>query len=237
MLKLDTLADLQALCTHQVPESNTLEYKASPAVENTDPRKLEMSKDISAMANAEGGQFVYAMTEANHLPAGLDAGINPTKFNGLWFEQVIQQNIKPLIEDLKIRQKQLGNGNVATVIDVPKSRTVHQAKDGRYYRRRNFRNDIMEDYEIREALNRATKPELYLRMGLAEDPTTVTLPVEASGITMPFGIHASIGNKSSQPSFYTVFTYSQTPDFKAEHPISKQDRPRKRIQELQSTGG
>ena len=29
------------------------------------------------MANAEGGQFVYGMTEHNHQPAGLDAGMNP----------------------------------------------------------------------------------------------------------------------------------------------------------------
>lgn len=93
LLKLETLEDLQLLHTNLVPESNTLEYKASPAVENTDARKLEMSKNISAMANAEGGQFVYAMTEANHLPAGLDGGIQPAPFNGLWFEQVILQNI------------------------------------------------------------------------------------------------------------------------------------------------
>ena len=203
MLKLETLEDLQLLKTNLVPESNTLEYKASPAVENTDARKLEMSKDISAMANAEGGQFVYAMTEANHLPAGLDDGINPAPFNGLWFEQVILQNISPIIVGLKIRPIQLANGKVATVIDVPKSRTVHQAKDRRYYRRRNFRNDMMEDYEIREALNRATTPDLYLRMGLAQTPTEVILAPN-SPRSEPFGINATIGNSSPQPSFYTV---------------------------------
>jgi predicted HTH transcriptional regulator len=78
MLKLETLQDLQALHTNLVQESSTLEYKASPAVENTDARKQEMAKDISAMANAEGGQFVYGMAEANHQPTGLDGGINPT---------------------------------------------------------------------------------------------------------------------------------------------------------------
>lgn len=204
MLKLETLEDLQILVTNLVPESNTLEYKASPAVENTDARKLEMSKDISAMANAEGGQFVYAMTEIDNLPAGLDAGINPTPYNGLWFEQVIQQSVKPVIEGLRIRQIQMGGGNVATVIDVPKSRTVHQAKDRRYYRRRNFRNDMMEDYEVREALNRDATPNLYLTMGLIQTPTIVALPAEPSERSERFGIYAVIGNKSSQPSFYTV---------------------------------
>jgi hypothetical protein len=204
MLKLETIQELQALHTNQVQESSTLEYKSSPAVGNNENRKRELAKDISAMANAEGGQFVYGMTENNHMPAGLDGGISPTPFNGLWFEQVIQQNVRPQIEGLKILQIPVGDGNFATVITIPQSKTVHQVSDGRYYRRRNFRNDIMEDYEIREAFSRTTKPDLYLKMGLAQDPTTITLPAEASGRSMPFGIYAIIGNKAAQPSFYTV---------------------------------
>ena len=123
--------------------------------------------------------------------------IRPTPFNGLWFEQVIQQNVRPQIEGLKIIQIPVGNGNFATVITIPQSKTVHQVSDGRYYRRRNFRNDIMEDYVIREAFSRTTNPDLYLKMGLAQDPTTITLPAEASGRSMPFGIYAIIGNKAA----------------------------------------
>jgi predicted HTH transcriptional regulator len=158
MLKLENIADLQALVTNQVMESTTLEYKASPAVAQA--TKEEIAKDISAMANADGGQFVYGMEEVGNLPAGLDAGINPKPFDGLWFEQVIQQNVRPQIEGLKIFPLPLSSGNYIAVITVPRSRTVHQAKDGRYYRRRNFRNDIMEDYAIREAMTRNTSPEL-----------------------------------------------------------------------------
>jgi hypothetical protein len=40
MLKLDTIAELHALHLNQVQESATLEYKASPAIENTDKRKV-----------------------------------------------------------------------------------------------------------------------------------------------------------------------------------------------------
>ena len=205
-MKLETIEELQALHINQVQESSTLEYKASPAVENTIERKREMAKDISAMANAEGGQFVYGMTEHNHQPAGLDAGINPNPFNGLWFEQVIQQNIQPPIEGLRILQIPVGGGNVATVVTVPKSRTVHQIKDGRYYRRRNFRNDVMEDYEIREAFNRTTTPELFIKFGLADQPHhDLKLPDgDNPPQTAPFLVHASIGNRSKQPSFYSV---------------------------------
>jgi len=171
MLKLETLADLEALHHNQVPESATLEYKASPAVENTEPRKNEIAKDVSAMANADGGQIIYGMSEANHLPAGLDDGIDPTRFNGLWFEQVIQQNVRQQIEGLKINAIQRGQGNIIVVVTVPAAltRAPHQlAKDGRYYRRRNFRNDIMEDYEVRETMRHITQAQPYVQFSFPD---------------------------------------------------------------------
>jgi hypothetical protein len=155
------------------------------------------------MANAEGGQFVYGMTEARNLPAGLDSGINPKPFDGLWFEQVIQQNVRPQIEGLKILQIPLKVGNYATVVTVPKSRTIHQTKDGRYYRRRNFRNDIMEDYEVREAMTCNTNPELYILIELS--PETFPL-VYAQGAehSNPVSLSFHLGNKSNTPALYSL---------------------------------
>src|SRR5258707_13107255 len=40
--------------------------------------------------------------EAHRSAACSVDGIDPTRFNGLWFEQVIQQNVRQQIEDLKI---------------------------------------------------------------------------------------------------------------------------------------
>jgi predicted HTH transcriptional regulator len=70
MLKLETKPDLLSLIANAVAESTTLGYKASPAVDHKN--KEEIAKDISAMANAAGGQIVYGMTETNHIPTGLD---------------------------------------------------------------------------------------------------------------------------------------------------------------------
>jgi hypothetical protein len=201
MLKLESLEDLEKLHTNQVMESATLEYKASAAVDQS--KKDEIAKDISAMANAEGGQFVYGMTEASHLPAGLDSGINPKPFDGLWFEQVIQQNVRPQIEGLNILQIPLKAGNYATVVTVPKSRTIHQTKDGRYYRRRNFRNDIMEDYEVREAMTRNTNPELYILIELS--PETFPLVYsQGAEYSNPVTLSFHLGNKSNTPALYSL---------------------------------
>jgi hypothetical protein len=72
MLKLDTRADLEALHTGSIQESLTLEYKASGAVEKTEGKKMEIAKDVSALANAAGGQIVYGMTE--HSANGRNCG-------------------------------------------------------------------------------------------------------------------------------------------------------------------
>jgi hypothetical protein len=67
MLKLETQADLEALHAGNIKESISLEYKASPAIDKKDDnKKTEMARDVSAFANADGGQIVYGMTEKDH---------------------------------------------------------------------------------------------------------------------------------------------------------------------------
>ena len=122
-----------------IKESLTLEYKGSGAVGKTDSKKDELAKDASAFANAAGGQIVYGMTERDNLPSWLDAGLDPKEFPGIWFEQVIQQNVTPQIEGLRIHEVSLDpqHTRVAVVVTIQpaQSRAPHQVKDGRYYRR------------------------------------------------------------------------------------------------------
>ena len=90
MLKLDTKGELEALHNNNVKESLHLEYKASDAIDKKDDRKkLEMARDVSAFANADGGQVVYGMMEKDHEPAGLDQGIDAKTYPEIWFEQVL----------------------------------------------------------------------------------------------------------------------------------------------------
>jgi hypothetical protein len=203
VLKLASKEDLEGLHSGQFVESSGLEYKASASIENTDGRKSEITKDVSAMANANGGQIVYGMTEKEHLPTGLDDGVPPKPFDGLWFEQVIQQNIRPPIEGIKITPIPAGNGNNYWVLNIPASKTVHQARDGRYYRRRNFRIDMLEDYEIREGMNRATIPEPFVEIFLPAEPTKIEWPADLGGPSGPIAITARIGNRSPALALYT----------------------------------
>jgi hypothetical protein len=167
-----------------------------------------MAKDAMAFANAEGGQIIYGMKEKDHLPDGLDAGIDPGEFPGIWFEQVIQQNTSPRIEGLRIKEVPLedGTGRVAVVVTIPaaQARAPHQAKDGRYYRRHNFGNLIMNDSEVRDTMRRATTPELFVRLSLpGGDTATIEYPYQ-SEMSKPVILNGSIGNRSSQPAFHTL---------------------------------
>src|SRR6266508_2465719 len=107
-------ADLLALIRDQAQESLTLDYKAGAALQKTEPKKDEVSKDASAFANSAGGSIVYGMAEANQLPID-GVRINPV--------------------DLATQAP----GKVAYVVSIPQSpRAPHQAADKKYYKRFNF---------------------------------------------------------------------------------------------------
>lgn len=121
MLKLTTKTELEALHTGNVKGSLILEYKVSGAIDKRDDaKKLEMARDVSAFANAYGGQIVYGMTEnKDHEPAGLDHGVDATAYPEIWFEQVLQRHITPTIPELRIKHVPLKKPMVAVVIEIP----------------------------------------------------------------------------------------------------------------------
>src|SRR5437899_2362570 len=90
--------DLIALHKNEVKESITLDYKGSAALQKTDGKKTELSKDVSAFANSAGGTLVYGMIEDGNIPKGLDSGFDPYEITKEWIEQVINSRIHPRID-------------------------------------------------------------------------------------------------------------------------------------------
>ena len=88
-----TERDLQELIRDQVSESLTLDYKASPAMQRTDAKKAELSKDVSAFANSAGGILVYGIVENGHVPTNLDDGFDPNEISKEWIEHVLNSRI------------------------------------------------------------------------------------------------------------------------------------------------
>lgn len=144
-------------------ENIALDYKACDSLENTDGKKNEISKDVSAFANYAGGVIVYGMKEVNHIATELDAGFDPTTITKEWLEDVIQGRIHPRIHDVHINPVKLTTrspGKVAYAVTILQSNTAHQAHDKRYYKRFNFKSEPMEDHEIRDVMNRLKFPLL-----------------------------------------------------------------------------
>jgi len=152
---------LENLIANKVEEDYQLEYKGSNALGNSDGKKAEIAKDVSAMANANGGTIFYGIKEdeSNRIPTEIDAVI-AKKFSKDTLDQIISSNISPKIQ-VSINPIEIDNESVVYAVDVPQGNTAHQStKSRRYYKRSNTTIEPMLDYEIRDLMNRYQKPEL-----------------------------------------------------------------------------
>lgn len=166
---------LNSLIENKVEENLNLDYKAAPSLDKQNNKTTEISKDVSALANSDGGILIYGIKEDNvnkHLPERIDP-INRKDFTKEWLEQIIQDKIRPRISDFKIHPIEINNDQVVYIVEVEKSNTAHQAFDKKYYKRFNFQSTAMYDYEIRDILNRTKNPEIELDFKLKNSHSTL----------------------------------------------------------------
>lgn len=178
-----TEGDIQNLIDQGIKESSNLEYKACGAlrtdgfvydkrtgkylkrdkIQTKEHMIHEISKDVSSFANADGGTIVYGVIEDNHIPLKIDKyPYEPSEVSKEWLENIIDSNIKRKIEGIKINQIELRESNsdkVIYAVYIPQSlQGAHQANDCRYYQRRNFKAEPLEDYQVRDVMNRFNFP-------------------------------------------------------------------------------
>lgn len=155
---------LEDLISNEVEENLSLEYKSALALNKRDQKKTnELSKDVAAFANANGGIIIYGMTEENQLPKQIDPVLR-SEISREWIEQKIQDNIRPKLPDYKIYPIKIDGDDdkVVYLIEISKSLTAHQSNDKKYYRRHNFNVLAMYDHEIRDIMNRGIHPKMSL---------------------------------------------------------------------------
>ena len=105
MNKINTLEHLKDLIAAGVMESTTLEYKSAIDT-RTDGWKKEMAKDVSAMANSNGGTIIYGIKEYDdpcmkHLPERISP-FDTTNISKETISLVIANNIAPRIKGVEI---------------------------------------------------------------------------------------------------------------------------------------
>lgn len=156
--------DLQLLIDARAEEHLNLEFKAAGALENSDGKKQEIAKDVTAMANAEGGLLIYGMTEKDQCASEFSF-IDGQKLSKEWLESVIQSRIFRPIADILIYPVRYENDIAKSIyiVKIPKSKiSPHMASDGKYYKRMNFKVRTMEESEVREAYFRKGEAELHI---------------------------------------------------------------------------
>ena len=154
--------DIEKLIINEVEENIHLDYKASGALDKDDKKRTEITKDVSAFANSDGGIIVYGVSEEDHRPQRISP-IDGKMYTKEWLENVIQL-IQPRIDDLKIYPIRINDlGQSIYVVKIPRSGNApHMARDKRYYKRFNFKSEPMEDYEVKDLYNRSVTPNLEI---------------------------------------------------------------------------
>ena len=163
-LKKDSysIEDIDSLIKNEVEENIHLDYKAAGALDKDDKKRTEITKDISAFANSDGGIIVYGVSEEDHKPKEISL-IDGRIYTKEWLENIIQL-IQPRIEDLKIYPIRVDDiGQSIYVVKIPRSSNApHMARDKRYYKRFNFKSEPMEDYEVKDLYNRVSTPKIKI---------------------------------------------------------------------------
>ena len=175
MNKIIAIEDINALIAAGVEESTTLEYKSGIDI-TSDKWKSEMAKDISAMANANGGTIIYGVKEYDeedkrHIPSHITP-LDTTKISKETITQVISSNITPKIKGLEINCLVIDMtkpNDVVYIVNIPQSHTAHQnLKTKQYHKRYSTTINPMEDYEIRDIMNRNIHPDITLDFEIRE---------------------------------------------------------------------
>ena len=149
---------------NETEESIHLDFKESHALDKSDGKKKDISKDVASFANSDGGIIIYGIKELNHKAHSLSY-IDGNIFTKEWLEQSINSTIQRRISDIAIFPIRHDNKIEQTiyVVKIPKSLDApHLSKDKRFYKRFNFESVPMEEYEIRQLYGRKTRSKLVL---------------------------------------------------------------------------
>ena len=176
-MDIKNLKDIQLLIDNAVEESTEIEYKRGFA-EDKGILRGDLAKDISAMANANGGVIIYGLSEKEitkgHSVPDKIMPIPSSKMSKDRLSQIISAVISPRIKDVEITYIPYDGENGLFAVHIPQSCTAHQNRTNHLYHiRRNATIEEMEDYEIRDVMNRQINPKLSIEgCGLYKMKTT-----------------------------------------------------------------
>lgn len=150
---------VEALYRERFAETVRLDFKEAIDVATRGARK-ELAKDLSAMANEDGGFIVFGLAEEDGVASGLTPFTLPDGLSEL-IDNVNETCLAPPIPGLRHTPIRREDGKAYYCIYVPRSEFgPHQvivAQDYRYYRRNERSSVPMPDSEIQLRIERRVR--------------------------------------------------------------------------------
>ncbi|MGC6400316.1 helix-turn-helix domain-containing protein [Sphingomonas sp. FW199] len=183
---LDTIdeAALMRLIDNQVGERRDLEFKRDlPGGRDED--KKEFLADVTALANAQGGDLIYGIEERDGVAAGLPGlKLDNLDEEQLRLENIIRDGAAPRLIGVRMHWVTLASGASALVIRIPASlASPHRVifkNSGRFYGRNSRQKYEMDVHELRHAFTEADQLSTRFR---ALHHHAIEM---ARGVDMPF---------------------------------------------------
>jgi len=149
-ISLDEIEEqqLSSLLSLRIKESPNLEYKLELNM-TSDKEKRELCKDLSALANSQGGYILFGIKETNGYPTSIE-GIRYDDSIGTRLRQVIASGISHRMQNIGEKSVSLKNGNKVLILKIEPDGYLHQVKygDNRYYKREGTITLTMESADV-----------------------------------------------------------------------------------------
>jgi len=154
----NNISDFNKLIELKAERAINIEFIDSVKVSVSNNFEQKITRLVSSMANTIGGVVFLGIKTKRKRAIELE-NINNT-FSFEWLKFILEKNILPTIENLKITEFNDGNYRIIT-IKVPRSQKApHMANDNKYYSRNIINTVLLQEHEIRNLYTRNSKPEL-----------------------------------------------------------------------------
>jgi hypothetical protein len=153
-----TEADLNTLIGQS--ESVRREFKSGRIFDDSQENWWieRLSKEVSALANTEGGDLFLGIDEDKKSKPRVATGIDgvSTSLAPERLQQLIEGNVSPYLPGIRVNRVLLSGctDRVVFIVQVPQGNTAYQANDGRYYGRSEFEVKHLRDHEVRLRMSR-----------------------------------------------------------------------------------